>query len=213
MLVTVQGATQLWAPTAHLCSSRLSVLLALCFAVSASVMYMHYVNGQIAHGATMIASSVALNGSTSRGPRPSNRPAQPWVPDLQHQPSYGDLVVILATTPGRDVDFSWLSEQPYDYVIMTKAQPAGTPNNLPENRGYDAPSYMQFIVEHYDHLPERMVFAHGHRAGWHYPVRQVALLTSMSAAGHPSLRPVLCRILTSSCDRWTRLRTTTLASA
>ena len=77
--------------------------------------------------------------------------------------------MVLAANLWKDTDFTWLSLQPYDFVIMTKTLPEGTPNNLVHNVGHDAGSYLQFILEHWDHLPERMLFSHGHRRDWHLP--------------------------------------------
>ena len=56
----------------------------------------------------------------------------------------------------------WVHLQPYDYAIMTKADPAGGIHNLPENFGRESASYLHFILLHWDHLPERMIFMHGH---------------------------------------------------
>jgi len=73
------------------------------------------------------------------------------------------IVVAMSSTSG----LNWLQQQPFPFVVMTKGAPAGTPNNLEINRGREVPSYAQFIVEHYDNLPKKMVFAHGHETSWH----------------------------------------------
>ena len=78
----------------------------------------------------------------------------------------GTVVVV----SGRPTDADWLSAQPYPFVIMTKGLPEGTPNNLVINKGREASSYLQFIVENYHDLPPRMVFLHGHNASWHLKV-------------------------------------------
>ncbi len=61
----------------------------------------------------------------------------------------------------------WLTQQPYPVAVMSKG-PLG-PVTL--NKGNEAECYLHFIVEHYHHLPRRMVFTHGHRSAWHLPVR------------------------------------------
>ena len=78
-------------------------------------------------------------------------------------PIQGTVLVIAANTE----PLEWLAEQPYPYVVMTKGKPEGTPNNLVRNFGREPASYLQFITEHYDDLPPRMIFAHGHNSSWH----------------------------------------------
>ena len=110
-----------------------------------------------------------------------DRPPRLWYPDLAQQPSRDDLVLVLAGSV-KDADYSWLDLQPYDYVLMMKELPQGTANNLLRNSGQDVASYAQFILEHYDHLPERMVFTHGHRLSWHTYVRGLHLLLPVALA-------------------------------
>ena len=120
--------------------------------------------------------------SSSPGPRP-------WEPDVSRQPSFGDIVVITASNPVKKDDLSWLQRQPYPYAIMTKADPAGGIHNLEHNYGTEATSYLHFILAHWDHLPERMVFTHGHWHSWHARVRcapSVAAVMSLSG-DHSSL--------------------------
>jgi hypothetical protein len=64
-------------------------------------------------------------------------------------------------------DLHWLDQQPFPYTVMVKGLPAGTPNNIPVNRGRDSSSHLQFLVENYDDLPPRMIFVHGHNSSWH----------------------------------------------
>ena len=75
--------------------------------------------------------------------------------------------MVVVPHPWKSEDLSWLRLQPFDYVIMTKMSPLGGIHNLPFNRGSEASSYLQFILVHWDHLPERMVFMHGHWHSWH----------------------------------------------
>jgi hypothetical protein len=69
-------------------------------------------------------------------------------------------------------DSTWLLDQPFKYVLVSKGYPQGTPNNVPFNKAKEADCYIQFIVEHYDDLPPRMIFVHNHPHSWHLsPVR------------------------------------------
>ena len=113
--------------------------------------------------------SRALSVSPSRSPTPSATPVPfdlakgpgPWVPDTLSGVPSNETVLIIARNRAKDA-MHWLNDQPYRYVVMEKGLPDGTPNNLRENRGGDAASYTQFIVEHWEHLPARMMFMHGH---------------------------------------------------
>lgn len=72
----------------------------------------------------------------------------------------------------------WLTQQPYPVAVMSKG-PLG-PVTL--NKGNEAECYLHFIVEHYHHLPRRMVFTHGHRSAWHLPALSDALLRALIPA-------------------------------
>ena len=109
------------------------------------------------------------------------RAPHPWTPDLTHQPSRDDLVVVIATSPAAQEDLTWVRCQPYDYAIMTKDESRHSMHNLRMNRGHEASAYLQFILLHWDHLPERMVFTHGHQHSWHVAVR--VLLTGPTDMG------------------------------
>ncbi|KAF2731032.1 hypothetical protein EJ04DRAFT_514865 [Polyplosphaeria fusca] len=38
---------------------------------------------------------------------------------------------------------------------------------VPKNKGHEAMVYLTYIIDHYDHLPDTVVFAHAHRKAWH----------------------------------------------
>ena len=118
--------------------------------------------------------------STSLDVPPLERHGKPWKPKPGHGRTDSDeTVVVIAANTAQD-DVSWAAQQPYDYVVMNKGLPEGTPNNLVVNAGGDAASYTQFIIEHYDQLPARIIFVHGHKASWHNLVQcTLALLVMM----------------------------------
>ena len=112
----------------------------------------------------MVSGAQRANGTAilARGPRSvGDRPPTVWEPDLSNQPSSGpmDVVVVVHMQLGwPGMDLSWLKQQPYDYVLIGRGFPATMPNTLPRNHGNEASSYLLFILEHWDHLPEVMVF-------------------------------------------------------
>jgi Protein of unknown function (DUF3431) len=38
--------------------------------------------------------------------------------------------------------------------------------HVPRNKGRESMAYLTFVIDHYDHLPEIMVFLHPHKSGW-----------------------------------------------
>ncbi|EXJ94590.1 hypothetical protein A1O1_02986 [Capronia coronata CBS 617.96] len=44
---------------------------------------------------------------------------------------------------------------------------SGSPSGLPANKGHEAMVYLTYIIEHYDALPDVVLFFHPHRKTWH----------------------------------------------
>ncbi|KAF2106454.1 hypothetical protein BDV96DRAFT_466083, partial [Lophiotrema nucula] len=38
---------------------------------------------------------------------------------------------------------------------------------VPKNKGHEAMVYLTYIIDHYDNLPDTIIFAHAHRTAWH----------------------------------------------
>jgi hypothetical protein len=62
-------------------------------------------------------------------------------------------------------DTSWVNNLKYKYKIISKA---GIPAEHPPNKGNEASSFLQYIIENYDNLDDITVFVHGHRSDWHH---------------------------------------------
>ena len=65
----------------------------------------------------------------------------------------------------------------YKLNIITKA---GIPYDVPPNRGNEASSYLQFIIQRYDSLPDYTIFVHGHRSDWHHKGNMDEKINSLS---------------------------------
>ena len=50
--------------------------------------------------------------------------------------------------------------------------------SIPNNTGDEIVLYAKFIVDHFDSLPSRMIFAHAHETSWHQRVTRRSLLNS-----------------------------------
>lgn len=75
-------------------------------------------------------------------------------------------------------NLNWLKNSPWEVVVCDKngsAKSPFSPNKkctLDINKGREASTYLKYIVEYYDKLPDHIAFIHGHEYGaWHqkYP--------------------------------------------
>jgi len=62
-------------------------------------------------------------------------------------------------------DTSWTKNLKYPSRVITKS---GIPYETPPNRGNEASSYLQYIIEEYDNLDDITIFVHDHRSDWHH---------------------------------------------
>ena len=62
-------------------------------------------------------------------------------------------------------NLEWVNNLKYKYVIISKEkyQPEEKPN-----KGFEASSYLEYIINNYDDLNEYTIFVHGHRNSWHH---------------------------------------------
>ena len=57
-------------------------------------------------------------------------------------------------------DVRWLARAPIPYVLIDKTA-------VP-NVGQDASTYLYYILQNYDRLPEQLLFLHAHEVHWHH---------------------------------------------
>jgi hypothetical protein len=62
-------------------------------------------------------------------------------------------------------DLSWVNNLKYPYEIISRN---GIEQETPPNKGLEASSYLEYIIKHYNNLPEYCIFLHGHRSAWHH---------------------------------------------
>ena len=96
---------------------------------------------------------------------PNNNPSRL----LQEKPVAPKSFYIVSSHWNEDVN--WLTSMGVPYSICDKAgnpKYAGTGDcDVPANKGRECSAYLQWIVSHYDNLPDRIAFIHGHEAAWH----------------------------------------------
>uniref|UniRef100_A0A7S0R439 Uncharacterized protein n=1 Tax=Pyramimonas obovata TaxID=1411642 RepID=A0A7S0R439_9CHLO len=78
-------------------------------------------------------------------------------------------VVLVVTSYGWPPRFplDWIKRQPWPAMVFTKEPGKGMHSEPWGNVGQEDVTYFHFITKHYDDLPERMVFLHGHNKAWH----------------------------------------------
>lgn len=64
---------------------------------------------------------------------------------------------------------------------------------VPLNQGREAMAYLTYIIDHYDELPDYMIFTHGHERSWHQQEHmqqkiRALNLTALDEEGYISLR-------------------------
>ncbi|KLJ06534.1 hypothetical protein EMPG_10077 [Blastomyces silverae] len=119
---------------------------------------------------------VAKNHSYLTAPWTGNASKQE-VPPLEYLPDFSPGV---PKPPGshysraliiprlQKVDVSWISSQVRDvqqfvYVVDDPSAPL----HPPVNKGNEAMVYLTFLIDHYDNLPDIMIFMHSHSNSWH----------------------------------------------
>lgn len=66
---------------------------------------------------------------------------------------------------------NWLKKSPWKVVLVDHygADPSWLkPETVIPNRGREASSYLRYILDHYENLPEYIAFIHGHEDAWHH---------------------------------------------
>lgn len=62
-------------------------------------------------------------------------------------------------------DLSWTKNLQYPYIIISRK---GLPREKAPNKGNEASSFLEYIIQNYDNLSTYTIFVHGHRTSWHH---------------------------------------------
>ncbi len=62
-------------------------------------------------------------------------------------------------------NLDWVRNLQYPYIIISRN---GLPREVPPNKGNEASSFLEYIINYYDTLSTYTVFVHGHRTSWHH---------------------------------------------
>jgi hypothetical protein len=85
-------------------------------------------------------------------------------------------------------DLSWVSKIKYEHIVYSKTLPdAANVRHQSVNKGNEASAYMQYIVDHFDTLPEYALFVHGHDTSWHHDGSIVDIINGVELSPYKSL--------------------------
>jgi hypothetical protein len=79
-------------------------------------------------------------------------------------------IIIVSSHYGEDL--GWLTELEIPVIVCGKngekdSLIQSNPTCKTPNAGFEASSYLKFIYENYDNLPQHIAFIHGHETAWH----------------------------------------------
>ena len=62
-------------------------------------------------------------------------------------------------------NLDWVHNLQYPYIIISRK---GLPREKAPNKGNEASSFLEYIIQYYHNLSEYTIFVHGHRTSWHH---------------------------------------------
>ena len=93
--------------------------------------------------------------------RMSFQPGIPKVPGSK----YSRVMVIPRT---KEEDIGWIAEQlPGLELSVYVVDEPNAPLHPPKNKGHEVMVYLSYIIDHYDYLPDIIIFMHAHRWTYH----------------------------------------------
>ncbi|KAI9720355.1 MAG: hypothetical protein M1828_005739 [Chrysothrix sp. TS-e1954] len=86
-------------------------------------------------------------------------------PPPQHG-NYSSKAIVAASISSENT--TWIPDllPDFDHYIYVNDDPNAT-LTIPNQRGRESSAYLTFIIDHYDNLPDYMLFIHGERHQWH----------------------------------------------
>ncbi|PGH16352.1 hypothetical protein AJ80_05201 [Polytolypa hystricis UAMH7299] len=84
------------------------------------------------------------------------------------KPAGSNYTRVLVIARQQSEDVNWINEELPD--LETAVYVVDDPNaefHPPRNKGHEAMVYLSYVIDHYDELPDIMIFMHAHRQAWH----------------------------------------------
>ncbi len=73
-----------------------------------------------------------------------------------------DLFIVIAHY---NENYDWVKNISYPYQIISRQ---GVPRETKPNKGNEASSFLEYIIQNYENLHEYTLFVHAHRTSWHH---------------------------------------------
>ncbi|OJD40468.1 uncharacterized protein BKCO1_100091 [Diplodia corticola] len=97
---------------------------------------------------------------------PDEDPFRPGIPKPD-----GNYSRVLVVPRMRDEDVSWIDgvreEMPDLQTAVYVMDDPWADFHVPKNKGRESMAYLTYVIDHYDDLPDVVLFFHAHKVGWH----------------------------------------------
>jgi Protein of unknown function (DUF3431) len=111
--------------------------------------------------------SPASDQATQKGNGQALKPKPSFLPGTPPAPGHNYTKVIVMPKL-RDENTDWLQQEVsgVQFAIYVADDPSA-PLHPPKNKGNEVMIYLTYIIDHYEQLPEIIMFMHSHRYSWH----------------------------------------------
>jgi hypothetical protein len=108
--------------------------------------------------------------------------------------------LVIATSTDTEKNTAWLTRVPLDWSIFRYVADAkSSALSVPVNKGNEAMVYLTYIIDHYDALPDVVLFHHDHYKAWHQNLDSVYEVSNLRTSYVMEKGYVSTRCL-SSCE-------------
>eukprot|EP00470_Lotharella_oceanica_P016961 CAMPEP_0170180050 /NCGR_PEP_ID=MMETSP0040_2-20121228/20270_1 /TAXON_ID=641309 /ORGANISM="Lotharella oceanica, Strain CCMP622" /LENGTH=278 /DNA_ID=CAMNT_0010424503 /DNA_START=63 /DNA_END=899 /DNA_ORIENTATION=- len=84
-----------------------------------------------------------------------------------HAHPWDESTPLLVVVSRYGEDITWTDDVKHPVIVYEKETPSAA-YNTPKNKAKEASSYLQFLSEQYNNLPEHVAFTHGSDTSWHH---------------------------------------------
>lgn len=115
------------------------------------------------------AASADQKGSmTSPTLRPGHSGPRPTFTAGTPKPAGSEYSRILVIAKVKSEDTKWIDEElPGIKKAIYVADDPSAPFHPPKNKGHEVMVYLTYLIDHYEEVPDIMIFMHAHRYTWH----------------------------------------------
>ncbi|KAF4310972.1 hypothetical protein GTA08_BOTSDO13572 [Botryosphaeria dothidea] len=108
----------------------------------------------------------ASSAAPLRALTPDEDPFRPGIPKPE-----GNYSRVLVVPRMKDEDVSWIQQVQQEVPDLQTAiyvmDDSWAEFRVPKNKGRESMAYLTFMIDHYDDLPDVVLFFHAHKVGWH----------------------------------------------